>query len=63
RDWSFENTGYDCLYSYKKYTNSASYATAIAVGMGKVKEYADEKNGVSYACAITRREWELLKKR
>ena len=63
RDWSFENTGYDCLYSYMKYTNSASYATAIAVGMRKVKEYADEINGVSYACAITRREWEMLKKR
>jgi len=63
RDWSFENTEYDCLYSYMKYTNSASYATAMAVGMRKIKEYADEKNGVSYACAITRREWEKLQKR
>ncbi|WP_295070153.1 GNAT family N-acetyltransferase [Ruminococcus sp.] len=62
RDWAFENTKYDCLYSYMKYTNIASYSTAIANGMKKVKEYPDEKNTVSYAYAITRREWEALKK-
>ena len=63
RDWSFENTEYDRLYSYMKYTNEASCATAIAMGMRKVKEYADEINGVSYAYAITRREWEMQKKK
>ena len=61
RDWAFENTEYDCLYSYMKYTNVASYSTAIANGMKKVKEYPDEKNTVSYAYAITRNEWERLK--
>ena len=30
RDWAFENTAYDALYSYMKYTNIASYSTAIA---------------------------------
>ena len=40
-----------------KYTNAASYATALANGMKKVKEYPDPKNTVSYACAITREEW------
>ena len=30
--------------------------------MKKVKEYPDEKNTVSYAYAITRKEWEALKK-
>ena len=44
-----------------KYTNVASYSTAIANGMKKVKEYPDEKNTVSYAYAITREEWERLK--
>ena len=62
RDWAFENTSYDRLYSYMKYTNIASYSTAIANGMKKVKEYPDEKNTVSYAYAITRKEWEVLKK-
>ena len=61
RDWVFENTNYDTIYSYMKYTNVASYSTALANGMKKVKEYPDPKNEISYAYAITRREWEDLK--
>ena len=61
RDWAFMNTEYDCLYSYMKYTNIGSYSTAVAIGMRKVKEYHDEKNGISYAYAIKREEWEKLK--
>ena len=34
---------------------------AIASGMKKVKEYADSKNTISYAYAITREEWERIK--
>lgn len=60
RDWAFGNTAYDCLYSYMKYTNAASAATAMANGMKKVKEYPDEKNQISYAYAITRAEWMQL---
>lgn len=60
RDWAFENTDYNCIYSYMKYTNVGSYSTAIANGMRKVKEYKDEKNKISYAYAITRDEWKLL---
>lgn len=61
RDWAFENTGYDTLYSYMKYTNIASYSTAIANGMRKIKEYPDAKNKISHAYAIERTEWENLK--
>lgn len=61
RDWAFENTKYDCLYSYMKYTNKGSYSTAIANGMKRIKEYQDERNVVSYAYAITREEWKALK--
>ncbi len=60
RDWAFRNTSNDALYSYMKYTNTASYATALANGMKKVKEYPDPKNTISYACAITREKWEAL---
>ena len=60
RDWVFRNTGYNTVYSYMKYTNVASQATAMANGMRKVKEYPDPKNMVSYAFAITRAEWEEL---
>lgn len=56
RDWAFENTCYNKLYSYMKYTNAASYSTAISISMKKVKEYPDEKNDISYAYAIGRTE-------
>ena len=61
RDWVFEYTDFDIVYSYMKYTNVGSYKTAIANGMKKVKEYADPKNTISYAYAITREEWESIK--
>ena len=60
RDWVFQNTQYDTIYSYMKYTNIASYSTAVSNGMRKVKEYPDPKNTISYAYAITRSEWEAL---
>ena len=62
RDWVFEHTSYNEIYSYMKYTNIGSYSTALANGMKKVKEYPDPKNEISYAYSITRDEWEKLKK-
>lgn len=62
RDWLFEHTNYNIVYSYMKYTNIASYKVAIANGMKKVKEYPDPKNIVSYAYAITRDSWKHIKK-
>lgn len=62
RDWAFLNTQYDTVYSYMKYTNIGSYSTAIANGMKKVKEYPDTKNTISYAYAITRKEWEEMER-
>ena len=47
---------------YMKYTNIGSYSTAIAIAMRKVKEYLDEKNGISYAYVITRKEWSVLER-
>ncbi len=61
RDWAFANTAYNTLYSYMNYTNEASWRTAMANGMKKVKEYADAKNTVHYVFAITREEWEQLR--
>lgn len=57
RDWVFNNTEYNAIYSYMKYSNVASYSTAIAIGMKKLKEYSDPKNEISYAYAISREEW------
>ena len=61
RDWFFNNTQYDAVYSYMKYTNIGSYSTAMSIGMKKVKEYPDPKNTISFAYSITRSEWEALK--
>ena len=63
RNWVFQNTQYDTIYSYMKYTNVASYSTAVANGMKKVKEYPDPKNTISYAYAITRSEWEAMQRK
>ncbi len=60
RDWAFTNTTYDELWSWMKYTNEASQATARANGMTKIKEYADDVNGTSCAWRITRSEWNAL---
>ena len=62
RDWAFENTKYPCLYSYMKYTNVASYSTAAAAGLKKIKEYPDEIDGITYVYAITREQWNCLRK-
>lgn len=62
RDWVFQYTQYDTIYSYMKYTNVGSYSTAIANGMRKVKEWPDPKNTISYAYAITRSEWEGMRR-
>ena len=62
RDWVFQNTQYDTIYSHMKYANIGSYSTAIAIGMRKIKEYPDPKDTISYVYVITRLEWEALKR-
>ena len=56
----FDNKA-DFKATYMKYTNVASWSTAVSNGMKRVKEYPDPKNTISYAYAITRTEWEALK--
>ena len=61
REWAFENTEYDCLYSYMNAANTGSYSTAASIGMKRVKEYFDEKYRDMYVYAITRNEWREIK--
>ena len=61
RDWAFEHTSFDCLYSYMTADNVASYSTAASVGMKRIKEYEDEGEKL-LVYAITREEWEQSKK-
>jgi RimJ/RimL family protein N-acetyltransferase len=57
RDWFFENTPYDTVYSYMTTANTASYSTAASMGMKRVKEYGEGKDGAHYVYALTRQDW------
>lgn len=61
KEFIFENTTFNRIYSYMKYTNVASYSVAIKNGMKLVEEYEDPVNMISKAYAITREEWEMEK--
>ena len=58
RDWAFANRDFECLYSYMTQSNVASWSTAAAAGMKRVKEYTDERYFDMYVYAISREEWE-----
>jgi len=58
KKWAFENTNFDQLYSYMKHTNIASAAVAESIGMTKIKEFPDNKNGMTYVYSISRAQWE-----
>ena len=60
KDWFFENTEHPCVYSYMNKENIASYSTAKANGMTRIKEYSD---GSEELCVyrICREEWEKNK--
>ena len=54
RDWAFQNLPYPALYSYCKWTNTASIKTAEAIGMHFAKEYPDDQNGITHVSVIHR---------
>lgn len=57
RDWTFESTPFNEVYSYMKHTNVPSCKTAISYGCRQVDEYEDEDNEITKVFAITREEW------
>ena len=61
RDWAFENTPFQTLYSYMKSTNVPSSRTAASIGMRFTKEYADETNELTKIFAITKAQWLYLR--
>ena len=58
RDWAFTHTRFPALYSYMTQSNVASYSTAAAAGLRRIKSYEAEGEGTLYVYAITREEWE-----
>lgn len=57
RDWTFENTTFNEISSYMKYTNVPSARTTMSWGCHQVEEYEDEENEKTKVYAITRAEW------
>ena len=57
RDWTFNNTPFNMVYSYMKYTNEPSARTAMAYGCKQVDEFADDINEITKVFAISREEW------
>jgi len=62
RDWTFMNTPFQIIYSYMKYTNVPSCKTAMAYGCRLVDEFEDNVNEITKVYAISRAEWQELKK-
>lgn len=62
RDWIFNNTPFNSVFSYMKKDNDASIATAMSNGMKQVSEYTDNENEQTVVCEITRAEWNLRQK-
>ena len=48
---------YPYVYAYMKYSNVASYATAMKCGMKFIKEYPDPANITTKVYGISREEW------
>ena len=57
RDWAFQHTPFNIVYSYMKHTNEPSYKTALAYGCKQVDEFKDDVNEITKVFAITREEW------
>jgi RimJ/RimL family protein N-acetyltransferase len=57
KDWLFQNTDFEGVYSYMNQENVASCATAAANGMTKIKAYENKEEKL-YVYRITREEWE-----
>ena len=57
RDWTFNNTPFNIVYSYMMHTNEPSCKTAISYGCKQVDEFIDDVNGITKVFAITRDEW------
>ena len=62
RDWTFNNTPFQIIYSYMKYTNEPSVKTAISYGCKQVGEYKDDENVITKVFAISKEQW-LISKR
>ena len=60
RDWAFQNTVFDALYSYMKAENLPSMATAQANGMALIAQYTDSEGDETAVYGISRENWKQM---
>ncbi len=60
RDWTFNNTPFNIIYSYMKYTNIPSACAAVSWGCHQVDEFEDKVNEITKVFAISREEWRSI---
>ncbi len=56
RDWTFENTPFNIVYSYMKAENVPSRKTAISYGCKQVDEFKDAEGEITVVFAVSREE-------
>lgn len=56
RNWAFQSTVFDALYSYMKAANLPSIATARANGMQLIEEYTDSEGEQTVVYGISRKD-------
>lgn len=54
RDWTYENTPFNVLYSYMKVDNIPSEATAESIGMHKSHDYVDAEQELTLVYKLER---------
>ena len=60
RDWAFRKLPFGEIYSYMKYTNTASAAAAMSWGCHFVCEYNDDENDITKVYMISRGDWNKM---
>lgn len=58
RDWAFEHTPFNMLYSYMTSDNISSQRTAMAYGCSLAETYLDEQGDAISVYALSRAAWE-----
>ena len=57
RDWTFNNTPFQMIYSYMPQANEPSVRTAIAYGCRELEEFSDGSHVITKVLAISRTHW------
>lgn len=58
KNFIFEKTTFNMIYTYMKYNNIGSFRTAEKNGMKQLDEYEDAVNEITKVYGISRKEWE-----